>query len=39
MKGKKRKLGTESSLTASDESGNWGGITVNSRNFIAAVAQ
>ena len=34
MKGKQRILGTESCPTASDESENWGGITVYSINFI-----
>ena len=33
MKRKRRNLGTESCLTASDESPNWGGITVYSIKF------
>ena len=33
MKEKQRKLGTEYYLTASDESGNWGGITVFSIKY------
>ena len=39
MKGKQRKLGTESCLSASDESGNWGGITVYSIQFTKAVVK
>ena len=31
MKGKRRNLGTESCLTASHKSGNWGGITFFSK--------
>ena len=33
MKKEQRKMGSESCLTASDESGNWGGITVSSIKF------
>ena len=33
IKRKRRNLGTESRLTASNESGKWGGITVYSINF------
>ena len=39
MKGKQRNLGTESCLTASDESGNWGRITVFSIKLVTAVAK
>ena len=33
MKGKQRKLGTESHPTTSDKNGNWGGVTVYSIKF------
>ena len=39
MKRKRRNLGTESCLTASHESGNWGGTTVYSINLQTAVAK
>ena len=39
MKRKWRNLGTESCLTASDESGNWVGITVYSKKLQTAGAK